>query len=326
MSEVKVSIIIPFYNAGIYLRRCLDSAVNQDLDNYEIVCINDGSTDTSLSIAEEFTRNCPRLKVISQENRGLSNARNRGISTARGEYLMFLDGDDYLEVNVLTELYEACTLDKLDILDFKISVVRNGIIRSMYPEQSRTTGVYEGRTYLSEYIMKYRRQPFVSACSHLYRREFITGYGFQFTEGRKYEDLLFTANAYLKARAVKYRDIPVYNYVKVGGSITTSGISREHITDLQYMAREISNLSESSGIRIPMDNFFSGIRNQVITARETGRWKEYRCLFDRELFRRTEFHLYRASFRIVYPLARMSYSLFVLYCDVSSFLKKLINR
>ena len=326
MSEVKVSIIIPFYNSGQYLRRCLDSAVNQYLDDYEIVCINDGSTDISLSIAVEFTRNYPRLKVISQENRGLSNARNRGMSSALGEYLMFLDADDYLEANVLAELYETCTLDKLDILDFKINVVRNGIIKRMYPEQGRTTGVYEGRTFLTEYIRKHRRQPFVSAWSHLYRREFIAGYGFQFIAGRKYEDLLFTANAYIKARAVKYLDLPVYNYVKVEGSITTSGISREHIADLQFMTREISNLSESSGVRIPMDNFFSGIRNQVITARKTGRWKEYRSLFDRELFRKTVFNLYRTSFRIVYPAARMSYSLFVVYCDVTSVLKQLIAR
>ncbi len=164
--------------------------LQQDLNEYEIICINDGSTDTGLSIAGEFARNYPHLKVISQENRGLSNARNRGMGAARGEYLMFLDGDDYLEGNVLLKLYETCTHFKLDMLDIKVNVVRDGIIKSMYPEQTRTTGVYEGREFITEYIRKHHSQPFVSAWSHLYRREFLTMNGFLFTG-------MLSANAYL---------------------------------------------------------------------------------------------------------------------------------
>lgn len=326
MGEFKVSIIIPFFNAGPYLKRCLDSVFRQDLDDYEIICVNDGSTDNSRDIAGEYVSTQLPVKIISQDNRGLSHARNTGMRAAEGEYIMFVDGDDYLEENVLGELYGICRKYGLDMLDFRVNVVRDGIKRSMYPESNRTSGISKGRDYFSAYIAGHGKQPFVSAWSHIYRRELITRQGLQFIEGRKYEDLVFTAGAYLGAEAVMYTDIQVYNYVKVRGSITTSGISPGHISDIQFMARQIGELSEKSGISIPMDNFFSGIRNQIVTARKTHRWKEYRELFDRDLFRSVDFHLYRPLNRVIYRLARRNYNLFLLYSTLTFLIKELLSK
>jgi len=326
MSSPVLSVIIPFFNAAPYLKRCLESVLSQDLAEYEIICINDGSTDGSLPIVEEYADLFENIRIISQQNRGLSNARNRGMEAAAGEYLMFVDSDDYLEKNVLGKLYAECSGHRLDMLDYRVDIVSGGGKTKMYPEAAKTTGVSDGRSYFTGFIARYGKQPFISAWSHMYRREFLSGNGLQFIDGRKYEDLVFTATAYIRARAVMYLDLPVYNYVKVEGSITTSGITPAHITDMHFMAREISRLSEITGIRIPMDTFFSGMRNQVITAMKTGRWKEFRGLFDRKLFRTTKFHLYRPAFRLIRPLAALSYSAFVLYCRLTLFMKQLRDQ
>lgn len=326
MSHPAISVIIPFYNAASYLGRCLESVINQDLAGYQIICVNDGSSDGSLAIAEDYAARHENIRIISQANRGLSNARNRGMEAAEGEFIMFADGDDYIGKNLLGILYRTCTENRLDMLDFRVNIVTEGGICSMYPEVSSTTDVKEGRRYFTEFIARFGKQPFLSAWSHLYRRDFLSENGLQFIDSRKYEDLVFTATAYLMARAVMYIDLPVYNYVKVEGSITTSGITPAHISDMQFMAREISLLSRSAGIRIPMDTFFSGIRNQVITAMQKGKWREYRNLFDRKLFRTTEFNLYRPAFRMISPFVRMSYSIFILYCKLTMVMKQMRQK
>ena len=326
MISYPVSVIIPVYNTAPYLRRCLESVLSQDLAEYEIICINDGSTDGSLPIAEEYADLFENVRIISQENKGLSSARNRGMEAASGEYIMFVDSDDYLEKNVLGKLYSECSIHRLDMLDYRVDIVSGGGKAKMYPEAAETTVVSDGRSYFKGFIARFGKQPFVSAWSHMYRREFLSGNGLRFIDGRKYEDLVFTATAYIRAERVMYLDLPVYNYVKVEGSITTSGISPAHVTDMQFMAREISRLSETEGIRIPMDTFFSGIRNQVITAMRTGRWREFSGLFDRNLFRTTKFHLCRPAFRLMLPLAVMYYPSFILYCRLTLVLKQLRHQ
>ncbi len=325
-SRYKISIIIPFFNAADYLGRCLDSVIRQDLDDDEVVCVNDGSTDESLAIAEAYASGGRDIKIISQPNRGLSNARNSGMRVAEGEYLMFVDGDDYLEENVLGHLYDLCSRHNLDIIDFRVNVVRDGISNLMFPDSGWESEVSDGRSYLTSYVARYGKQPFVSAWSHLFRRQMIADRGLTFIEGRKYEDLIFTAGAYLGSDRVMYTDRLVYNYVKVEGSITTSGISPVHIDDLHFMARQMSGLSKESGVRIPMDNFFSGIRNHMITAINTGRWREYREYFDSEIFRTTEFYLFRPVNRIIYRAARVDYRFFMLYSRAVGVVKKLQRR
>lgn len=107
----KVSIIVPVYNVEKYLKRCLDSLVNQTLKDIEIICVNDGSTDGSLAILDEYVRNDDRIVVINQENSGQSVARNRGIDVAKGEYIGFVDSDDWVSEDYL----KSCI-----ILRFKI--------------------------------------------------------------------------------------------------------------------------------------------------------------------------------------------------------------
>ena len=115
---MKVSVIIPIYNVEEYLEECIDSILNQSLDNVEILCINDGSTDNSLSILNKYSERNSNIKIINQENTGAGTARNRALKFAEGEYIYFLDGDDYLDKDTLLICYEEAKKNNLDIVTF----------------------------------------------------------------------------------------------------------------------------------------------------------------------------------------------------------------
>ena len=101
----KISVIIPVYNVEDYLEECLDSIINQTFKDLEIICINDGSQDNSLNILEEYAEKDNRIKIITTKNQGLSAARNRGLENITGDYVYFIDSDDYLELTAFEELY-----------------------------------------------------------------------------------------------------------------------------------------------------------------------------------------------------------------------------
>ena len=111
----KVSVIIPVYNVEEYLRECLDSVVNQTLKDIEIICVNDGSTDNSLAILEEYAAKDERLRVFTQENQGQSVARNLAMEKARGEYIGFVDSDDWIDLDFYEKLYRAAVKAQADI-------------------------------------------------------------------------------------------------------------------------------------------------------------------------------------------------------------------
>ena len=147
---MKVSVIVPVYNTEKYLRKCLDSLVNQDFSDYEIVIVNDGSTDSSESIINEYVSKYDFIKSFAKANGGLSSARNYGIDKASGNYLAFVDSDDYVESNYLKELYESITKDKSDIAVCEFSYVYSDgkVIRS-----------YSNLDYTDDSLKKYLLTP-----------------------------------------------------------------------------------------------------------------------------------------------------------------------
>ena len=112
----KISVIIPVYNTSIYLRQCLDSVLEQDFDDYEVICVNDGSTDDSLEILREYEKKSSKIKVIDQTNSGVATTRNTGLKNASGDFLAFLDSDDFIRENYLSKLYNAALKTKSDIV------------------------------------------------------------------------------------------------------------------------------------------------------------------------------------------------------------------
>ncbi len=115
----KISIIVPVYNVENYLKKCLDSIVNQTFKDIEIILINDGSTDNSLNICKEYAKKDHRIRLINKPNGGLSSARNVGIDLSTGEYLGFVDSDDWIALNMYEKLYNLCKIFNADISQCK---------------------------------------------------------------------------------------------------------------------------------------------------------------------------------------------------------------
>ncbi len=129
MEMIKISVIIPVYNVENYLARCLNSIVNQTYKNLEIICINDGSKDNSLKIIEEYAKNDSRIKIINQENKGIAATRNVGIENVTGEYFIFVDSDDYIELNTCEKLIKTIENNSdVDMIAFQKYYDRNGEI------------------------------------------------------------------------------------------------------------------------------------------------------------------------------------------------------
>ena len=125
MSKVKVSVIVPVFNVGEYLSTSLDSILNQTLEDIEIICINDGSTDDSLNILEYYAKKDKRIKIISKENEGQGTARNVGLDNAQGEFISFVDADDFIKKDMLEKLYNKSVNGNLDLVMCKVSSFDN---------------------------------------------------------------------------------------------------------------------------------------------------------------------------------------------------------
>lgn len=227
---MKLSIIVPIYNVAPYLRKCVDSLLTQDISDYEIILVDDGSTDGSSDIADaiqsmyasspnNLITSSPAIKVIHQKNAGLSAARNSGIALAQGDYIMFVDSDDYLQPNILGALMEQVERDNLDVLRFDYQNVRQTeageyevFQPNKYPHQvDMCREVVDGETYLAE-----RMGYACYAWQFVMNRE-LTG---MFTPGIHYEDTEWLPRMMLAAKRVNSTPIVVYNYLVRQGSIT----------------------------------------------------------------------------------------------------------
>lgn len=217
-----LSIIVPVYNVEKYLRKCVDSLLAQDLspEEYEIILVDDGSTDQGGKICDEYALSHPNVKVIHQQNGGLSVARNNGIDVAKGKYIQFVDSDDYLEPNVLKALVEKMESDKLDVLRFNYRNV-NEQYEVVEPNKdpkryvNYSDEVCDGLTFLNE-----RLGPACYACQFLVRRELLADC--KFKEGVYFEDTEWAPRMLLKASRAASTDMLVYNYLVREGSITQS--------------------------------------------------------------------------------------------------------
>ncbi len=224
-----VSVIIPVYNVENYLRECLDSVLNQTLRQIEIICINDGSTDSSASILEEYRKRDARIRVINQNNKGLSEARNVGIQSASGEFIYMIDSDDYLELDALEKLYCLCKTNSLDILffDFVSFYDETGEIPPSQLRRSACTNVYDGVSFLA--VQRSKRAHITSACLIMLRRGFVEEHGFRFYPGIVHEDELFCFQILMEAKKVTFVDWKFYHRRIRKNSIMTATKSARNV-------------------------------------------------------------------------------------------------
>lgn len=223
----KVSIIIPVYNVELYLPACLESICCQKLQNIEIICVNDGSTDRSLDILHTYAERDRRIQVYSQENHGLSEARNAGICHAGGEYIQFVDSDDMLEPDSLLYAYEKAKAEKLDVFAFDARAIfenavveaEKGCYRNYYPRPDRYTDIVPGEVFFTRQIQdgKFIMQP----CCQLIKRDFLLDSGVRFIPGILHEDNAFTVELLLHAQRVSHENRAFYIRRVRPGSIMT---------------------------------------------------------------------------------------------------------
>lgn len=210
MNDIKISIIVPVYQAEKYLQECLQSLLNQSIDEYEIICIDDGSTDSSAEIIHKLQQNAPNLKYFYQNNQGVSAARNRGIELANGKYIMFVDSDDTIKKNCLRYLYRKAEQKKCDVLVFGGKTD----IAFCAPEWMRMALYTRNKDYekFAPEILYNETGSQPSACNKLFRRECIGNVRFPETisiaEDMTFNFILFpTMNkiSFVKKRVYLYR-------------------------------------------------------------------------------------------------------------------------
>ena len=233
----KITLVIPIYNVEKYLKECLESVLNQTFIDWEAICVNDGSTDGSAAILEEYASKDNRFIIITQSNAGLSAARNAGMKEAQGDYILFLDSDDWLEPSALQVLVNHC--DGEDMVCFS---------GRRYVEETKsfnTADVLSEKTYLSgmdyynENALQSRDFAFVCVVLRVYKRTFLIDNNLRYKEGIFHEDNLFTPMACYYAKKVQVVNANLYNYrVRINSITTTADMKR--LKDLMGTANELA--------------------------------------------------------------------------------------
>lgn len=218
--QILVSIVVPVYNVEEYLSRCIASLCNQSYTNLEIILVDDGSTDSSGDICDWYKNSDQRIEVLHQSNGGLSEARNTGINAARGEYLAFVDSDDFIDEKYIDMLLNlALTYDaQIAVCDY----YKGG--KDKFPEGRRKPKVWQctAENMLRNWHGKYKRLETI-ACNKLYKRELFTKSGIRYPKGYYHEDIQTTHLLVNEANKVVFTDEKLYYYFQRNGSITSTG-------------------------------------------------------------------------------------------------------
>lgn len=220
--SVKVSIIVPVYNVEKYLAKCLESLLSQTLKDIEIICIDDKSTDNSLEILKEYASKDDRIKLVEQKiNQGQGFARNVGIKLVQGEYLSFIDSDDFVEPDMFEKMYkQACDLsseiviceyDRLNEKSGKVSKSKYlHKVSKNYTREDITfpVGVNLENRYIDDILLV---SPHYS-CNKIYKTNFITQNNILFSEERCFEDVIFVLKSFLLSKNISYTNDVFYHY------------------------------------------------------------------------------------------------------------------
>ena len=219
---VKISVIIPVYNEEDYLNECLDSIVNQSLEDIEIICVDDGSTDNSLNILKSYESD-NRIKIIPKENSGLGASRNVALDIAQGEYIVFMDSDDYLNLNALEALYDLAESKSLDCIIYKIANFNNRTRKEFhtdYFDMRFLSDLVGDKVFDWSHVKDCLFQISVTSPSKLFKRQTIEN--IRFPEGLLFEDTLFFIKVLFNAQRMYFLDEYLYYRRIHSDSITNS--------------------------------------------------------------------------------------------------------
>ncbi len=255
MRKKSVSVIIPCYNVDKYIEDSIKSVINQTQEDIEIICIDDGSSDNTSTILEKYDKQDARIKLIKKKNEGVSIARNIGIKEANGEYLMFLDSDDYIDKNMIKDMYHKAKNRDIDIVKCNRYDV--------YPKYNRKIErkpVWEKEIFISKenfkdniYMEILKRNRLCSMCMTMVKSSFIKENNMSFNETLKVdEDAVFSMELFTRAKTFLYIPKPYYFYVKHGKGLSARGVDLlARIESRKEHANLIKKYAEKWELNVP---------------------------------------------------------------------------
>ena len=247
MREVKLSLIIPVYNVEKYLYKCLESAVNQTMKDIEIIIVNDGSTDLCEHIIQEFLKKDDRIIYISQHNQGLSCARNAGIKRAVGEYIAFLDSDDWIEPTFLEDMYNQAVFTNSDIVMCNYCRVYENTGRISPINRKIKNTIFSSEEAVHKIILDISIQNY--AWDKIYRRKLFIDNNIFYPMKMYYEDMPTTFRLFFYANQIAYIDKFLYNYLQRDFSITKT-FGDKHIDDIIHALYLMKDFMLDNGIYV----------------------------------------------------------------------------
>ena len=244
----KISIIIPVYNVAEYLPKCLDSILAQTLSDIEVICINDGSTDNSSDILQNYSSKDKRIKIINQNNKGISAARNAGLKIVQSEYVMFVDSDDYIAPDMAEKLYRTMEADNPDVVICSAECV------NLLPKDA-SPDVIEWQSWLQPWLDEYVKpngiydvpktikDEFISVVwNKLYKASIIKNYKIEFPLGLIEEDEYWLWAYMIHCKKYSFINERLYFYVQRSGSIMTTRNGNDKVLDILEIERRIYEL------------------------------------------------------------------------------------
>ena len=229
----KVSVIVPVYNTYDYLRKCFDSLVNQTLKDIEIIIVNDGTRDKSEEIIAEYVSKHSNIKSYTKPNGGLGDARNYGLGFATGDYIGFVDSDDYIDITMYEKLYEKAIQENSDIVECDFYWVYSS------KKVSDSALYYENKETIPQCIR-------VMVCNKLFKRDTIVNNNILFPKGLRYEDIEFTYKMIPYTNKISYVEEELYFYVQRGDSISNN--QTEKVRDIFSILDNIETYYKDKGI------------------------------------------------------------------------------
>lgn len=263
---MKLSIVVPVYRVAKYLPKCVDSLLAQDISDYEIILVDDGSPDECPQICNQYAEQYSNIKVIHQSNAGLSAARNTGIAAATGDYILFVDSDDYLQPNVLGALMEQIERDNLEVLRFRYQNVRESgeaflPYKDMTNYNDYSSSPTDGLTFLNE-----RMGTQCYACQFILHADLARQE--PFTPGIYFEDTDWTPRMLLRTKQVASTNLVVYNYLWREGSITLSqkdiNKMRKQLQDKMGLLGRLNNWGNQVADRRWFDSMISSLVVNIV--------------------------------------------------------------
>lgn len=320
MENPTISIIVPVYNVEKYLDRCIQSILNQTFKDFELILVDDGSTDNSGFICEKYKEMDNRIVVIHKENGGLSSARNTGLDIAIGKYIGFVDSDDYINENMYEILYNEAIKNNSDVVVSDFEKVCENKEHINYKLDKYEIENYNNIEALNQ-LFESKNVIFIVAWNKLYKRQIFNN--LRYEEGKIYEDEFIIHKILYESKITTFIDLKLYYYVQRENSITQSKFSVKNLMAIEAMEDRIQFFKKMKKIDLMQKSevlyigvFFRSYNKVKENLSEYKKeFKKYKKYFNRNIFNFLENPLFGYKAKIIFLIFSVSPYIYDKYID-----------